>query len=255
MREDDEAARRLLPVADAVAAAHEDGRLYGSGVDAADEVRWLGLQLREAAPGHRYGWLAPLIELALRPNAGERPTASEFADYLRARVAPPEPARRRSPALFVLAGAAVVAVFGVLGATLLLTGGGDDDSPVAARSEPERTAEEEEQPTATRSAEPVSARELERFAREYVATASSDPEQGFRLLTRSYQGLSPRYHEVWQAIEDPEILALRAQPETLTVHYTYRYRIAGARRTEDVTLQLVRRGGRLLIAGATARLR
>ncbi|GAA3673385.1 hypothetical protein GCM10022237_36320 [Nocardioides ginsengisoli] len=256
MSEDDEAARRLLPVADAVAASHAEGRLHGTASSAPDEVRWLGTQLSHAGSAGRPGWLAPLHELAMRPDPAERPTAAEFADYLRARVAPPSPPLRprRSPALLVLAGAAVVTVFGVVGAALLFTGGGNE-APAETPSRAEPTADtEDDEPTATRSAEPVTARRLERFARDYVTTASSDAERGFRLLTRDYQGRSPRYREVWTAIQDPEILSLDSDPATLTVRYTYRYRLpGGARRTEEVTLQLVQRGGRLLIAGATAR--
>jgi hypothetical protein len=253
--EDDEAARRMLPVADAVAASHAQGRLHGVASSAPDEVQWLGAQLYDASSAQRPGWLAPLIELALRTDPAERPTAAEFADYLRARVAPPAPERRRSPAVLVLAGAAVVALFGVLGGTLLFAGGGRD-APAETPTRAEPAAENDDEPTATRSAEPVTARALERFARDYVATASSDPEQGFALLTRDYQGQSPRYREVWTAIQEPRILSVQGDPETLTVRYTYRYGPpGGARRTEDVTLQLVQRGARLLIAGATARLR
>ncbi|MCX6399501.1 MAG: hypothetical protein NTX33_06195 [Propionibacteriales bacterium] len=206
------------------------------------------------------GWLAPLIELALQVDPKDRPTMSDVVDYLRAQVAGSEPAPRRLSGLaLVIAGAAVIVGLAVVGAALLLGGGGDGEdrdpsrsSNAAATRDNDRATEEA---TATASAEPVSAAELEEFARTYVSTASQDPQRGYDLLTRTYQQASPRYREVWEAIEDPQIVSVAGDPANLSVSYTYTYRYEGVRRTEDITLRLVQQGGRLLIAGASGRLR
>lgn len=59
---------------------------------------------------------------------------------------------------------------------------------------------------------------------------------------------------MWSAIRDPRILLINPDLAALSVSYTYRYELPdGDRRTEDVTLRLVERRGRLLIAGASAR--
>lgn len=283
MSEDDDAARRVLPVAEAVASAHAAGRVHGAvsadprlvAYDAApgpaSDVWALGALLLHATTGQlastgdvvprRAGWLAPVIELALRPDPAERPTAEEIVAYLRARIAPPPtPRRRRSGAGPVLAGVVAIAALGAAGTALLLTGSGDDDPPAAGPSAlsptPSARTGDDRQPATAPSLEPPTAADLERFARDYVALASADPDRGYALLTRDYQARSPRYRDVWAAIEEPEILALRAEPETMSVRYTYRYALpGGVRRTEDITLQLVQRGERLLIAGATARRR
>lgn len=201
------------------------------------------------------GWLAPVIELGLRPDPADRPSVADVADYLRARVDPPLARRRLSPAGLAVAGAAVVAVLAVLGATLLF-GGAEDDPRTRPASTDASTGETDAEPTVTEPStgpEPPTARELEEFARRYVATASTDPSAGFTWLTRAYQQRSPRYREVWASIRDPRILSVSADPAAMTVRYTYRYRLAaGGSRTEDITLFLVRQGERLLIADATA---
>ncbi|WP_182376920.1 hypothetical protein [Nocardioides sp. WS12] len=208
----------------------------------------------DADPRH-VGWLAPLVELAMQTDPRDRPTMSDVADYLRAQVAPASDPRRISPAAMLLVGGAVILGLAAIGAALLF--GGDDEReprPTASTSAVEDEPATDE-PTATASAEPVPASDLEEFARTYVATASNNPGRGFDLLTPTYQDSSPRYREVWRAIEDPEIIEVTGDPETLSVSYTYTYRLNGARRTEDVTLRLVQQGEQLLIAGASGRLR
>lgn len=201
------------------------------------------------------GWLAPLIELGLRADPRERPSAAEIADYLRARVEPAPARQRPRTPVVALAGAAAIAVLAVLGATLLFAGGDEEAPrrPDASDSPPPAPAPGTT--TATPSAEPArpTAAQLERFARDYVATASGDPETGIRWLTSDYRQRSPRYREVWASIRDPRILSVAADPAAMTVRYTYRYELAGGgTRTEDITLFLVQDGGRLLIADATS---
>lgn len=313
----DDAARLLLPVADALAALHAAGEAHGALspaavridpegratlVDRADVVPdpsytapdpsaglrahplaadvWAlaalllfvatGATPRDGhapAPGTRglrdVGWLAPITELALLADPRERPSAAEVAAYLRARVGGPAPTgrpRRPSGVVLALAGAAVIVGLGLLGAALLFLG--PDDGP-AART-PAQTSDAPSSsatpdgagttPAPAETSTPVSAGELEEFARDYVALASREPEQGFRLLTPAYQQQSPRYREVWSAIDDPRILAITPDPLAMSVSYTYRYSLpGGGTRTEDITLRLVQRGGSLLIAGASAR--
>lgn len=210
------------------------------------------------------GWLAPIVELALLADPRERPSMAEVAAYLRARVGGPAPvpARRRpSGPVLALGGAAVLVGLALAGAALLLLGPDDESAdrrPAASSTGPGRSGDagdgQQEQPEPSEGAATVGAGELEEFARDYVALASRDPERGFRLLTRSYQQQSPRYHEVWSAIDDPRILAITPDPLAMSVSYTYRYSLPGGRtRTEDVTLRVVQRGDRLLIAGASAR--
>ncbi|GAA3552553.1 hypothetical protein GCM10022263_44080 [Nocardioides daeguensis] len=202
------------------------------------------------------GWLAPLIELGLRPDARDRPSAAEVADYLRARVAPASGGRRFPIAGLVAAGAAVVAVLGIVGAALLFTGGGEEDPPPRTKAS-EATSRGEDVPTAavpSAGPTPPTAAELEDFARDYVATASGDPALGITWLTRAYQQRSPRYRQVWASIRDPRILSVSGDPTAMQVRYTYRYRLpGGGSRTEDITLFLVQDGSRLLIADAVAR--
>lgn len=204
------------------------------------------------------GWLGPLVELSLHPDPRQRPTMAEVADYLRPRGVEPTALRTRpSGAVMALIGGAGILVLGMIGA-LLLFGSGSDEKP-SPGAQPSTSAvttppADSETPGATASAEPRTDAELEDFARTYVATASSDPAAGFAMLTREYQQNSPRYEEVWGDIDDPEILQVSGAPDTLSVTYVYRYRLAGnGRRTEEVTLRLVEQGDDLLIAGASAR--
>lgn len=315
----DDAARLLLPVADALAALHATGAAHGALSPAAVQVDAEGratlVDDADVAPDPSYtapdpsaglrahpiaadvwafaalllfvttggsphaghapapgtngfrdiGWLAPITELALVVDPRERPSMVEFAAYLRARVGSADPAgqrRRPSGAILAIGGAAVIVGLALVGATLLFVGGDEDpveQTPSASSSEPAPTDDAgvddgQDDPSAEESAEPVSAEELEDFARDYVTLASSDPAQGFRLLTPSYQQQSPRYREVWAAIDDPRILAITPDPLAMSVSYTYRYSLpGGGTRTEDITLRLVQRGERLLISGASAR--
>ncbi|WP_240769523.1 hypothetical protein, partial [Nocardioides sp.] len=208
-------------------------------------------------------WLRPIIELGLLPDPRGRPSMADVVAYLRARIPEPghEPAAKRASGVaLAIIGAGVVALLAVLGTTLLLAGDQDDDRATDGRSDATSPAPRVGATSAPElpppSATPVAptALQLEQFARTYVRTASTDPQRGYARLTRAYQQASPRYHEVWSAIEAPEILDLSADPDALTVRYTYRYTLPdGEQRTEEVTLRLVQRAGRLLIAGGSAR--
>ncbi|HVK30691.1 MAG TPA: hypothetical protein VM575_20310 [Nocardioides sp.] len=314
----DDAARLLLPVADALAALHAAGSAHGAlspaalRIDAEGRARLVdraevapdpsytapdpsaGLRAHRAAAdvwafadlllfvtsgtspqaGHvpasgtngfrDIGWLAPITELALVVDPRERPSMAEVAAYLRARVGSPAPRggrRRPSGAVLAVGGAALTVALALVGAALLFVGGDEDpdQGPTVASTGPAPsggTGDDDGSagPSPSESADAVTAEVLEDFARDYIALASSDPDRGFQLLTPSYQRQSPRYREVWAAIDDPRILAITPDPLAMSVSYTYRYSLPGGRtRTEDITLRLVQRGDRLLIAGASAR--
>ncbi|HWU20619.1 MAG TPA: hypothetical protein VN088_03785, partial [Nocardioides sp.] len=118
----DEAARAVVPLAEALAAEHASGLVRGSLDPAyvapevsagrppsrASDVWSVGALLFHAMAGHgpfkhstetparlrRAGWLGPMVEMALSPDPEDRPSMAEVAAYLRAQMAPssePEP--------------------------------------------------------------------------------------------------------------------------------------------------------------------
>jgi serine/threonine protein kinase len=98
--------------------------------------------------------------------------------------------------------------------------------------------------------EPPTVAELEDFVSTYLATASSDPDAGFDLLTPAFQRQSPDYEGFWGSVSNPRILDFSADPDALTVQYTYTYQLAGQGRRKDlVRLQLAETDDGFLIAG------
>lgn len=167
----------------------------------------------------------------------------------------PDDSARRTP---VVLGVVAVVLLALLGAALLLTTGGDD-SPTADGprdvSESATQASPDEPTTGETSAPPTepTEQELVDFARDYVRVASSDPDAGFDYLTPAYQRSSPRYRDFWGSVSDARITEISADPDSMSVTYSYRYRLDGSRRRgETVTLNVVQDGDRLLIASATA---
>lgn len=216
------------------------------------------------------GPLAALLERTLTRDPADRMTMAEVRDYLQhvdqtaatstqalPAPPPPPPAHRapaapgRSWALPIAAAAAVVLL--LVGLALLVRGGGDE-KPVAAvttSDAPSTGSGGSGSPAPDPPDEPTAA-ELREFASTYVATADADPAAGFRMLTPDYQQRSPGYREFWGPMSNPRILDLSADPAAMTVTYTYRYDLPGVgNRTETVTLELVERDGRLLIADAS----
>lgn len=218
------------------------------------------------------GWLGPVIAAAMARDPQQRPTMAEVRDQLErvgglaeqtmalpalppalppaplvAPVEPTPPSHDRSPvrrnAIVAAGSAAAVAVVAVLA----LQGGGSED-PAA---DPSRRDSVTRAPSAT--AEPApSAAQIEDFARSYIETADADPDAGFAMLTTSYQSASPGYADFWGPMHDPRVLEISADPDAMTVTYTYRYAFPRkGELTETVTLQLEQQGDRLLIAGAT----
>lgn len=93
-------------------------------------------------------------------------------------------------------------------------------------------------------------KDLRAFITSYLDLASSDPEQGFQLLTPAFQRQSDRYDEFWGNVSNPQVLEFSADPSALTVSYTYRYQLRGqGRKVDPVQLQLVATDDGYLISG------
>lgn len=93
---------------------------------------------------------------------------------------------------------------------------------------------------------------LEGFAADYLTAASNDPREGFAMLTPAYQRASggiEGYRGFWDKVSNLDVQTVHGDPANLTVAYTYSYDLRGARKTEDVTLQLVTSGSTFRIAG------
>jgi hypothetical protein len=145
---------------------------------------------------------------------------------------------------------AVAAVFG------LMSGGGGGDGPgsdvraSAGTAEPSSPDDDE----APADAGGSTADAIEGFAADYLTAASNDPDEGFAMLTPAYQDESgglAGYKGFWDGVSNLDVQDVRAEPDALTVSYTYAYDYDGDRRTEAVTLQLEESGDGFLIAGAS----
>ncbi len=124
-------------------------------------------------------------------------------------------------------------------------GGGDTPSESESSS-----PTDPDSPSESASPEPPTRAELRDYIESYLQTASTDPAAGFEQLTAPFQRESTRYEEFWGSVSNPVVLRFSADPEALTVSYTYRYQREGVgRQVDDVRLQLVRRGDELLIDG------
>lgn len=160
---------------------------------------------------------------------------------------PLPPARRGgSGRRWLLVGLAAVLVVALTVIAFLVGMGGDEEDPgPSADSSPSADA-------SSAPADGPTAADMEQFAEDYVALAVSDPESAFDQLTPAYQEESrglDGYLGFWGEVTEASIDSVSADPEDLTVSYTYTYRRSGERTTEDVTLQLVFRDGEYLISG------
>ncbi len=96
--------------------------------------------------------------------------------------------------------------------------------------------------------------QMENFIESYLATASSNPSQGFAQLTPEFQRRSPGYQNFWGSVRNPRLLDFEADPEKLTVTYRYRYNLVGkGLRVDTVNLQLVAVGDSFRIAAEPRR--
>ncbi|MDZ5623317.1 serine/threonine-protein kinase [Nocardioides sp. HM23] len=212
----------------------------------------------DSAPAGPGTQVLPLVAAA--PDPPDAPTDDNPTSTAVAAAASSSTSTRTHPWKLWLAigGAAAVLVLAAIGAMLLL-GGGDDDPQDDAAGLPNTTTDaSSDNEAATEPGDETtdsspSADDLESFASSYVSTAADDPDAGFALLTPDYQARSPEYAEFWGSVNNPEILEVSADPDDLTVTYTYKYDFPGSGNlTERVTLFLVQDGDQLLIDNAVS---
>ena len=231
------------------------------------------------------GWLAPLLDATMTRDPADRWSMAQVRDFLtagpmasalrpvpagaadveevdeahptqvlaptpvepHAPEAPSQPGPRRRSALLPLGVLAAVIV--VLLAVVLATTLGDDPGtePPASRESPSESDPTNEQP----AAEPNAA-DMEGFIDDYLATAPTDPETTYEMLTPAFQeqsGFLDGYTGFWSTIETADLVQVSADPQALTVAYTVDYlKKNGDESTDDVVLRLVFRDGRYLIA-------
>jgi len=232
------------------------------------------------------GWLAPLLDATMTRDPAERWSMAQVRDFLTAgpmasalRPVPPGPAaveevnedhqtqvlppapleplvpeapsdpgpapRRRSAMLPLGILAAVIVV--LLAVVLAITLGDDPGTAPPASEESPSERETTEEPVA----EPNAA-DMEAFIDDYLATAPTDPETTYEMLTPAFQeqsGFLDGYTGFWSTIETAELVQVSADPQALTVAYTVDYlKKNGDETTDDVVLRLVFQDGRYLIA-------
>ena len=226
------------------------------------------------------GWLEPLLRNTMAIDPAARWTMSQVRDFLAAGPGAPVPAplpqtggtegrgettrevpslrgprppapaagRRRRSGRWVpaLLGVAVLALLAVVGVAVMVDRG-DTQSGGAARGDAAAPTE---------SAEPAkpTGEDLQTFVTDYLQRAASDPAAGYEMLTPAFQeesGWREGYDGFWGSVTSVrDIEVTEADPESLTVAYTYTYDLEnGTSQTESVRLQLVYDGSRLLIAG------
>jgi hypothetical protein len=133
--------------------------------------------------------------------------------------------------------------------------GGDDpgtDEPRASAAPTAAPTTDEPQPEPSDPDPGTTEEAMQGFVTDYLQTASSDPRAGFDLLTPAFQEQSgglEGYRGFWGEVTDVNIRRVVADPEALTVSYTYSYEKDGEARTDDVRLQLEKAGDSFRIAG------
>ena len=236
------------------------------------------------------GWLAPLLEstmtrapddrwsmaqvrdfLASGPSAGVRPVpvAAPVAappvalapdptrtDVLVSPLPPTEPGARRrrssrGPILVVLA---VLVLLGLIGWALISR---DDDPETASPPANDPSSSSPSSPKTSKEPKP-DADAMEDFISQYLATAPTDPESTFQMLTPEFQEQSgglEGYRGFWDTIESANLLEIQADPDALTVSYRVQYTKnskgpgPGEQSTDSVDLRLAFEDGTYKIAG------
>ncbi len=214
------------------------------------------------------GWLAPLLEGTMTVDPTRRWPMSRVREFLATGPAgatadttqvlpaphaepspvfspPPRAQQRNRPALVVLAAAALVLVAALLWALL---GRGDDATP------PASTPSASSSPTSDTSGEGATVAGMEEFLVTYLATATTDQQASWEMLTPAFQAQSEnfgQYQKVWRERPNAEVSNILADPEASTVSYDVTYRDARGRTlfADRPTLQLVYQDGAYLIDG------
>ena len=156
--------------------------------------------------------------------------------------------RRLFPVLVGLAAAALLLVVG-----FLVLGGGDDPATDAASGPadtPSASPEASDEPS--KPAAPT-AEEMEGFVADYLALADSNPATAFQRLAPAYQKASDGlagYEGFWGRVDGVELQEATADPEALTVTYTYSYELDGSSRTDEILMTLEQVENAFLIVDA-----
>ena len=206
-----------------------------------------------AAPPVAAPPVAPTLATVAAPTTPQRAVGSGDGDE-----------RSRWPWFAALAAAAAAAI-----AFLVCTSldSGDDADPPASDESTSQTNEPTTEPTDEPTAEPTSEpttkappanpaaktrRDVTAFIGTYLATATSNPESSYTLLTPRFQedsGGLGSYNGYWRTIASATPSNIVVDPASLTVSYDVDYlRVDGTTTTGSVTLQLQRSGSRYLIA-------
>jgi hypothetical protein len=228
--------------------------------------RWSMEQVRDflTDPRHRAALGAADTDRTqvLAPVAAATPAPD--APAARAALAGSEPAAssreaagtRRTPLLLAVVGLGLAVVLAV-GVALLLAGGGADpddaaaDLPSGVGSEASPSGGPADEDGRSREPAGPTERGMERFARAYVDAVASDPSRSWQMLTPKFQresGGFETYRDFWSGVGEPEILEVRADPDTLVVSYRVRFENFGTGERPTV-LELVLHDGSYRIDG------
>ncbi len=119
------------------------------------------------------------------------------------------------PTRWLLVGLAVVLLLAVGGYLLLSQDGSGADKTA---NGPSGTATKK----ATGKSTKPTAKGMESFIRDYVATVSDDPSKSWMMLSPKFQqesGGFGKYQRFWERATNGEVRSISADPENLTVSY------------------------------------
>jgi hypothetical protein len=213
-------------------------------------------QFLEAGPGVRplvatTGGLADIGLADSQPH--DHGGTTQVLPFGRVDAAPPAapdlpqaPPGRRRQAWIAVAAAVALVVAMVVALVIGLHGRGQDDGgdPAGAGTAPSTepgTGTGPSAPTASQTPDAPTEAGMTAFVTAYIQTASTDPAQGFGLLTAAFQAKShglTAYEQFWDHVTDATVLEVHADPRSLRVRYTYHYRLDGTPATDHVRLQL-----------------
>ncbi len=186
-------------------------------------------------------------QLAVTPGPAAPPAPPAGPDVRPAAAG--HAARSRRPVLPLLVGLAAVVLVLVVGFLVL---GGDDEPPAASTADPDATSTSLE-PSDEPSEEAPTAEDMEGFVADYLSLADSNPATAFQRLSPSYQEASgglAGYEGFWGRVSGVELKEASADPEALTVTYSYSYELDGSTRDDDILMTLEQVENAFLIVDA-----